>query len=1287
MSTPVAQLVIEMAANNVRLQKDMEAATKIVNSAMSTITGYAKGAMAALAALGITMSVSAFTDYIKGAIDAADKLNDLSKATGITVENLSGLELAAKQSGTDLDGMAKAINKLSVNMGEDAKKFAALGVTAKEPLEAFKQLSEIFIKIEDPTLRNAVAAQALGRTWASAAPLLAEGADGIQKIVDKGKELSGATKQLAESSDKFNDKLAEIVFMSKKTKNQLADELLPTMQLLAETFAESKKQSGLLSTIIGGLSGAFDAVVSAGAVVVGVIRKMFLELQTLGELAFSMRSLETMDFSGILEKRRAAIVAIDKDVVQFQTHLKYTKEAQAEVNKLANTYPEKLSAAQIKARQDAANAANTFVNSGKAGADSYQKMIDAADAYVNAIIFETEALTMSNIEKETAIAQQKLLSLGLKEGTAEWQTYSEAVIKAIFDRDAMKKLVDERKKLDDKAIADRLKAEEKYADEIKQIQNQIGQSLTDAIMEGGVNAKDFLIKMFKTMILRPVLQPLITGMVGGFTSAALPGAAAAEDGSGGSVGGSMGMISMASGLQSAYKMVTGGFTALGSTVTNFVAESAGFLMQGAEAGSMAMKMGTTLAESAGAIGSLASSAAGIGAGLMIGNVISGDKGLGGTSPWLATGAGTAIGFAVGGPLGAAIGGVVGGLANAAFGTGKKKIDDTGLKITFNSMGAIVKEYEDWSKKGGFISGGSKGTDLKDIDSELQKYFDSSVGAVALSVRQYTDILKLPARDLTQYTLDMEKSLEGLSPEETKKAIDASIKAYADGLSTFAAAEIAPFQRSGEVFSDTLARLGGSLKTVNDTFGILNITLFDATVSGADAASKLADAFGGLDKLVAATDAYYQNFYSAQERAVETTENLSKVFTQLGLDMPATNAQFRAMVEAARAAGNDTLFANLIKLAPAFSNLKNSLTSLVDTAFQNLQTAIQSEQKVALDAINKRKAIVEAQKQVAAENVASLTSIFDYLTGQIKELSGAASAAQSAAEGRAFIQNAIDTANNTGYLPDQKKLEEAVASVRTAIEQTDYASSYEQKLAQMQLAGQLSDLNNTAYEQKTTAELQLEVATQTINDLDAQAALTNAFYEEQLIYAQAQINELRNVNGSVLTVAGAMAALGAAIDAAKMQNSGGGGGGGGGVDNSRTGQINSLYQEILGRNAEAGGLNAWNGSGLSIDQIREGIQNSAEAQARGFATGGYYPGGLAMVGEQGPELINFNRPGQVYTANQTKDIVSGNGLAAEIQALRSDIQDQARSTAQINIRTAKVLERWEAGGLPSTRVEV
>jgi hypothetical protein len=61
-----------------------------------------------------------------------------------------------------------------------------------------------------------------------------------------------------------------------------------------------------------------------------------------------------------------------------------------------------------------------------------------------------------------------------------------------------------------------------------------------------------------------------------------------------------------------------------------------------------------------------------------------------------------------------------------------------------------------------------------------------------------------------------------------------------------------------------------------------------------------------------------------------------------------------------------------------------------------------------------------------------------------------------------------------------------------------------------------------------------------------------------------------------------------------------------------------------------------------------------------ASGGLYAGGLALVGERGPELINFNSAGYVHTAAQTRSIMQ-NGSAdnseelAELRAIRDEIK--------------------------------
>jgi len=249
-------LEVQMLANLARLADDMGKARTMVGSSMKSIEGAVASAKSALGALGIGLGVGYFVTLIKGSIDAMDHLRDLSKTTNIAVEDLAGLQLAARQSGGDLSSIADSINKLSQNMGKDAEKFRALGITAKEPLEAFKQLADIYTKLENPQQRAAVMAAALGKSWAGAAPLLSEGSAKIQEMVDKGKALSGVTQQMTEDADKFNDQMAELSTTLGATKTKLVGDLLPGMNEIAAAMREAAKEGGLLLTVWVGLGGA-----------------------------------------------------------------------------------------------------------------------------------------------------------------------------------------------------------------------------------------------------------------------------------------------------------------------------------------------------------------------------------------------------------------------------------------------------------------------------------------------------------------------------------------------------------------------------------------------------------------------------------------------------------------------------------------------------------------------------------------------------------------------------------------------------------------------------------------------------------------------------------------------------------------------------------------------------------------------------------------------------------------------------------------------------------------------
>jgi len=135
---------------------------------------------------------------------------------------------------------------------------------------------------------------------------------------------------------------------------------------------------------------------------------------------------------------------------------------------------------------------------------------------------------------------------------------------------------------------------------------------------------------------------------------------------------------------------------------------------------------------------------------------------------------------------------------------------------------------------------------------------------------------------------------------------------------------------------------------------------------------------------------------------------------------------------------------------------------------------------------------------------------------------------------------------------------------------------------------------------------------------------------------------------------------------------------------RLADITSIYQDVLGRAPDTEGLNYWAGGLGTISDIRSVIENSPEAASiKGFASGGY-ASGLAMVGENGPELVNFQNPAMVYNAAQTQNLMSS-GVSEEIRGLREDNKVQARAMVQLQTRMNRLFERWDGDGMPETRV--
>ena len=414
-------LEIQMLTNIARVQSDTQQIKAMYGSSMKSIESSVAAAKSALASLGVTLGVGAFAAMIKGSIDAADHLNDLSKSTALTVEQLAGLSIAAKQSGTDLDGVAGSITKLAQNMGKDAEKFKAAGITARDPLEAFKQLADLFVAIEDPQTRAALGAATLGKNWATAAPLLAEGGKAIGEMVDKGTRLSGVTAELAKQSDAFNDKLV-LLTGTNSIMNSVTGQLLPLLNKLAGDMLEAKEKSGGMNDGFTILLDTFKLAVILG----GMVAKTFQAIGTAaGAQAAQLAALARGDFSGAMLIRKEALADLAKmpgDFLKWRDSIlavgTAAQVAAAQVNSLMDPDVQRELTAQASAARKAAAEAKRRAQEliGGAGAtkntlDEYEKIIKAADKFVESLKKEADQLGMTTIQKKMMDAATVALTL------------------------------------------------------------------------------------------------------------------------------------------------------------------------------------------------------------------------------------------------------------------------------------------------------------------------------------------------------------------------------------------------------------------------------------------------------------------------------------------------------------------------------------------------------------------------------------------------------------------------------------------------------------------------------------------------------------------------------------------------------------------------------------------------------------------------------------------------------------------------------------------------------------
>lgn len=200
---------------------------------MGSILGSVTGGVLAL---GAGLSAAGVVAFAKGAIDAADNMRDLSQKTGVSVENLSRFQQAAQKSGTDVEGVGKAMVKLSKGMleaaqtgkGPTAEALRALGVSAVDSSGKLRSVDAVmldvadrFQRMPDGAQKAALAVGMFGKAGADMIPMLNEGRQSIEGLA------ATMSTEFANKADAYNDSLAATRAVFGQIGMEIANQLLP----------------------------------------------------------------------------------------------------------------------------------------------------------------------------------------------------------------------------------------------------------------------------------------------------------------------------------------------------------------------------------------------------------------------------------------------------------------------------------------------------------------------------------------------------------------------------------------------------------------------------------------------------------------------------------------------------------------------------------------------------------------------------------------------------------------------------------------------------------------------------------------------------------------------------------------------------------------------------------------------------------------------------------------------------------------------------------------------------
>ncbi len=405
----------------------------------------------------------------------------------------------------------------------------------------------------------------------------------------------------------------------------------------------------------------------------------------------------------------------------------------------------------------------------------------------------------------------------------------------------------------------------------------------------------------------------------------------------------------------------------------------------------------------------------------------------------------------------------------------------------------------------------------------------------------------------------------------------------------------------------------------------------------DIASSLVEFAGGLEKFAAGISSYVENFYSDAEKRTFVAGNISKELAKAGLNigtdelLTKTRDSFRALVEAQdlTTESGQKAYTALLNVAGSFA----SITQVVEDADTAIDQYADQIKKLTDSYVASDKALAAARASSAAEweklkrSIATST-IGDAVTRAQQELDAV----------RGPLQQAQEDQNNQ-LLSTVESLRSFANGLKELREQLDLG-------AQSGLSGADRYGAAKAALSGATAETAPELVRQFLDAAKEQAS-SGLVYQSDVDLAKSVLASLEtsavsqaNAIESQISAANSMAIFAAS---AKLQLAQ--------FNQTTYGASQETSAALLGPLLES----LFGESGMAKEVFEAWARDvlNLSVTLPGYAGGGL-ASGWAMVGERGPEVVNFDQPARVYSSSQTAGMFGRGG--DDSRALREELRE-------------------------------